>query len=497
MNITDEINKMIEGAISQGKERFVIYPYGVVGKKTKELLNHKFGIDEIAVVDDGLALPNENILKTDCFRKLSLDCVVLLSSINTYIYGNLYNNATQWFSRGNVFELPSMRIGESGNIEVREMENKYRSNKEKNMLVLFWIRDEDGDLGYYFTSRGKHKIAVWGVDELACQFAQLANKSDSIDFVGMFFNRELGCGLRYPSTVRTGAYIKRIDSPSEIKKIYPDIDTVIFFEDFKYISNNPEYVSATEIFGSDPYTGPLCGSVDQQSLKCFLKLVNEMGIKTITVSYPMGYEFDWFPLTRKRLQKESRKEWQFKENSFSDDKEYYDFQNEKLICVEANEKQEGFDYPPYKGKYFEFDRNSRKVSYDSECTCGRVIVGGPCMVSDVLHIQSKSFGSVFQKRLVDRGIKKTVETFVQKPNISRKICFMTAINELGLDSNDVFVWMDLSPKMSNPDINLYGLCQELYKECGEDFFMDVPYHMNSMGMTMVADIIIDKLDSSN
>lgn len=499
MTLLDEIHVMIKCAIDKGYSRFIVYPYGYVGKAVKDILNSTFGIIEEAIVDDGLSMKNKDIYSSDLLMTGEFrECAILLSSTKTEIYEDLYKKAFQMSPIGSVFELPSMaKIHQDNNENPIEIKDIYNSNYNKCMLVLFWISDERGDIGYYFLPRKQKKIAIWGVDELACQFAQLSQNSKFVELCGMFFSRELGYGLRYPSTVRTGAYIRKTASPFDIISEHPDIDIIIFFEDFGYVSQEERFVAATTIFGPDPYTGPICGAQDIHSLSIFKQTLEHNKIGFISVSYPMGYEFNWFPLTKKRISKEKRKEWQIKENSFSSDQEYYAFQTEKLQAVEANEKLQGYDYPPFSGKYLRFERNQRIIEETPDEVSKRIIIAGPCMISDILHVQGKSFGDILQYKLIDRGIKRRVQSFVQKPNISRHIVFRTAVEELRLLPDDVFVWVDLSPRVRNPDIDLHDLCEELYKEYDEEYFMDVPYHMNNLGMSIVCDLIVDKILEKN
>lgn len=82
----DKIINAIEDCLNKGKDAFVIYPFGVWGKKVKYILNTFFEIMEVAVVDNKLAGNNEEILFVDDLQKFNNDVVILLSSDNQSVW---------------------------------------------------------------------------------------------------------------------------------------------------------------------------------------------------------------------------------------------------------------------------------------------------------------------------------------------------------------------------------------------------------------------------
>ena len=107
--IVSAIIRCLEGGINS----FVIYPYGVKGKRVKEILNEEFEVAELAVVDNRLSNEDKNVLCLDDLEKIKEDYVILLSSDNKEIW----------------YELRNSLQGEFGNkiIDIAEEEKKIGS----------------------------------------------------------------------------------------------------------------------------------------------------------------------------------------------------------------------------------------------------------------------------------------------------------------------------------------------------------------------------------
>lgn len=100
MTINDrKILNAIESNLQNGK--FVIFPYGRWGKRVKHLLNRKYKINELAIVDNELSKECSGILSMNDIEKIEgQDYVVLFAVTNPDIYSDLLAQ-TQLF-RGNL-----------------------------------------------------------------------------------------------------------------------------------------------------------------------------------------------------------------------------------------------------------------------------------------------------------------------------------------------------------------------------------------------------------
>ncbi len=72
-------------------DKFVIFPFGNWGKRVKYLLNKKYGIQELAIVDNGLSKLREDILSIHDIKTISAeDYVVLFAVSNAEVYDELW-----------------------------------------------------------------------------------------------------------------------------------------------------------------------------------------------------------------------------------------------------------------------------------------------------------------------------------------------------------------------------------------------------------------------
>lgn len=101
-----KIRNAIERAISLGKNNFIIYPYGVDGWLTKQILNDCFGIKENYIIDNNLSKFNINIKNLDYCKNLnSIQYTVLFACANTNIYEEVRNDLGKYFPDSNIVEI--------------------------------------------------------------------------------------------------------------------------------------------------------------------------------------------------------------------------------------------------------------------------------------------------------------------------------------------------------------------------------------------------------
>lgn len=105
MNLEDILEKL-ELITRINEKKVIIYPYGDIGRKIKKILNDKYQIHEMAIVDDGISKENDNIMSSNYFREVSNDdVVVILASDNVRIYGDLRENLRKYIPSEKVVDL--------------------------------------------------------------------------------------------------------------------------------------------------------------------------------------------------------------------------------------------------------------------------------------------------------------------------------------------------------------------------------------------------------
>ncbi len=105
-----QIRNCIENQLEHGNSRFIIYPFGDVGTRVKEILNISYGITEAYLIDEKLCKYNANV-KPLAFLE-EIDCseyVLILASTNRELYITLKGNALRYFKESHIEELACMK----------------------------------------------------------------------------------------------------------------------------------------------------------------------------------------------------------------------------------------------------------------------------------------------------------------------------------------------------------------------------------------------------
>lgn len=102
------IRQVIESQLDMGKRKFIIYPFGDVGIKVKNILNNSYGIKEDYIIDNHLCQYNSEIQSSTIFEVI--DCslyTVLLSTTNQVIYKELKSILFPFFSEEQIVNITS------------------------------------------------------------------------------------------------------------------------------------------------------------------------------------------------------------------------------------------------------------------------------------------------------------------------------------------------------------------------------------------------------
>lgn len=83
-----KIIHVIDECIKSGERRFAIFPYGKWGKVVKKILNNKFNIQEIAIIDN-LVTGNEEIIKMDSTKDICGTYTILFATDKKPVHDEL------------------------------------------------------------------------------------------------------------------------------------------------------------------------------------------------------------------------------------------------------------------------------------------------------------------------------------------------------------------------------------------------------------------------
>lgn len=108
MNRYLKANRVINTLINEGIKKFILYPFGEQGMMIKRILNERYGIQEIAIVDDKLAdvTNNSRVIPIDKLKGMDTnDIKVLLTSDNEEIYSEIRYEITKYISLKNLVDV--------------------------------------------------------------------------------------------------------------------------------------------------------------------------------------------------------------------------------------------------------------------------------------------------------------------------------------------------------------------------------------------------------
>lgn len=109
MSLITEIGNAIETKLEKGYKKFIIFPFGEVGIKVKQLLNYAYGIHEEYILDNYLCKYNNSIKPLAYMNHIECKYfAVLLSSSRPDIYNELKSNLLIYFTPEQIAELPSL-----------------------------------------------------------------------------------------------------------------------------------------------------------------------------------------------------------------------------------------------------------------------------------------------------------------------------------------------------------------------------------------------------
>ncbi len=112
MTLREDIKECIEQQLDAGKRKFIIFPFGDVGKRVKDTLSESYGVEVEYILDNHLSKYNPNIKPLDYLKEI--DCseyMLILTTTNANIYETLKKSVMQYISEDQIIEFSSMKIG--------------------------------------------------------------------------------------------------------------------------------------------------------------------------------------------------------------------------------------------------------------------------------------------------------------------------------------------------------------------------------------------------
>lgn len=109
------IASIISREVARGREKFILYPFGKMGKITKKILNDYFKISEYLIIDNGIT-QQEEIFPLEYLEGIDLsDKYILITSSNESIYSEIRKNIYKYIPQEKIidlFENRSITLGE-------------------------------------------------------------------------------------------------------------------------------------------------------------------------------------------------------------------------------------------------------------------------------------------------------------------------------------------------------------------------------------------------
>lgn len=106
MNHYLKADRVIKRLIMEGKQKFVLFPFGEQGMLIKSILNNRYGLQEAFIIDNGIAVLNENIKKSEYLK--DIDCseyTFLITSDNEDIYSEIRFELMKYVELSNIVDV--------------------------------------------------------------------------------------------------------------------------------------------------------------------------------------------------------------------------------------------------------------------------------------------------------------------------------------------------------------------------------------------------------
>lgn len=106
MDYYKKASRVIERLLSQGKQRFILYPFGGSGRMIKRMLNEVYAVKEVAVIDEKLSKYNSDIWSLDKLNEKEYDdCLILITSVEEAIYSEIRASVMEYVGIDRIIDV--------------------------------------------------------------------------------------------------------------------------------------------------------------------------------------------------------------------------------------------------------------------------------------------------------------------------------------------------------------------------------------------------------
>lgn len=132
----EEVRYALRKILKGGYKKFILYPYGKLGKITKDLLNNEFGINEIAILDN--QGDDEGVKKLSWLqeKEMESDEYILITSNNLKIYNEIRANIRAYVDENNILDMFQRKMYLERNEYLEYVATKRKMNLESCIVKL-------------------------------------------------------------------------------------------------------------------------------------------------------------------------------------------------------------------------------------------------------------------------------------------------------------------------------------------------------------------------
>lgn len=108
-----KIKECIEEAIQKSKDKIIIFPFGDIGLKMKNIMQEMYDIEPAYILDNQICQYNSKIKPVSFLGEPDINCaeyVVILASTNSLIYDELKQNVLHYMNINQIVEFEDMKI---------------------------------------------------------------------------------------------------------------------------------------------------------------------------------------------------------------------------------------------------------------------------------------------------------------------------------------------------------------------------------------------------
>lgn len=377
-------------------------------------------------------------------------------------------------------------------------DNMWDQDKISNLAYLNYLAEKRIDIGYFFRSKGYHKIAFWGIDKLSLTFANTLRHCQNLSVAGIYDNSKLKkyCKENY---LNYEAEILFVDSMADL--VTTGMADLIILTDWtmRYAGN----IQLLESSSIDViYSNTLLKSLEfQKSMNTFVFLswkekLEKAGIDCFSVRIPTEYDLKIKNPKQGNISPEERTGWFAKENGWSKDgPEINEFNASRYGLQKRVIKADGKIYfGDYKSKYINYI-NKARVTLNTPAEFKHTIyLLGPCIAISLFNQDRHTVGFFLQQYFNEKYLQYKVVA-LGTTNDADRYYFFNILDGIELKCGDKIFWLEQTFKCNHWDLDTTCIFKSLYQEYGRDFYYDALAHCGKEANRKIAEFIFDYIHS--